>query len=261
VPIRHAVIFSDVHLDARWPARTERFLEFVRWLGERRPERVFCLGDLFHVWIGPRELERPDARPVLEALAGLTRAGVRLTLFHGNRDFHLGREIVERVGADAVVPDGLTVSLAVPGPEAPRRLYLAHGDLLCARDFAYRAMRRVIRSGPFRGLYLSLPLPLALGIAGGMASASRKVVARKSTRTLSLAATAVRRIFARGADVAAVGHIHRAGRIALEVEGRRRLLFTLGAWDGDAASYVEVRDGRFALRDGPGGSALLEENL
>ncbi len=260
-PIRHALFFADVHLDAREPARTERFVAFLDAAAREGYERAFCLGDLFHAWIGPRQAESEEARPVLDALARLARSGARLTLFHGNRDFHLGEEMLRATGADAVVPDACTIALAHPDGR-PRALYLAHGDLLCARDGAYRAMRRVIRSRPARRLYLSLPLGAASAIAGGMAGASRTVVARKSQRTLSLAASAVRRAFRRsGADAAVVGHVHRAGRTGLEVDGRRRLLFTLGSWEGDAASYIVYRDGRFALHDGPGGSAVLVEDL
>jgi hypothetical protein len=66
-------------------------------------------------------------------------------------------------------------------------------------------------------------------------------------------------VFAGPVDAAVIGHVHRARRIALAVRGRRRVLFSLGAWEGGNASWLVAGEEGFALHDGPGGEKLLTE--
>ncbi len=290
--IASAVFFSDVHLDPAEPARTAAFLDFLdRVPGRGGYEAAFALGDLFHFWIGPRHVERDDFRAALDGLAALVRRGVRLTFFHGTRDFHLGDEVRRRLGASdgvRILADAGVVRLAGAGggrggPGGPERrersVYLAHGDLLCERDTPYLAMRRAIRSRAARRLFLALPLGVAFGLAGGFRRASVRAIAAKAPRTLALSRRALRRALARtGADLAVVGHVHRASRLEVEIAvpatggtaatgpvgdgaatapSRRGRAYTLGAWDHGNESYLTVRDGRVRLHDGPGGSRVL----
>jgi UDP-2,3-diacylglucosamine hydrolase len=248
-----AVFFSDVHLDPAEPAKTEVWLAFMDRLRAARPERAYALGDLFHYWVGPGHERLADFRAPIERLRALSEAGCSITLVHGNRDFHMGGEIARAAGA-AIVRDAALVRVA------GRLVYVAHGDLLCARDTRYRAMRRVIRSRPARRAFTALPLPARLRVAGGMRGMSEREVAAKTARQLSLAPSAVRRVFRGDVAAAVIGHVHRARRIALEVRGRRRLLFSLGAWDGGNVSYLEAGGFGFRLFDGADAERVLTED-
>lgn len=247
-----AVFFSDVHLDPASPEKTSVFLAFLERLRGAAVERAYALGDLFHYWVGPGHERLADFRAAIEALRALSDSGCRMVLVHGNRDFHMGEEIARAVRAE-VVRDAALVRVA------GRMVYVAHGDLLCARDTRYRAMRRVIRSRAARRAYLALPLGARMRVAGGMRGMSEREVAAKSVRTLALAPSAVRRVFRGAVEAAVVGHVHRARRIGLEIGGRRRLLFSLGAWDGGNVSYLEAGEGGYRLLDGWGGERVLEE--
>jgi UDP-2,3-diacylglucosamine hydrolase len=248
-----AVFFSDVHLDPAAPEKTARFLAFLAGLGRLAAERAYVLGDLFHYWVGPGHERLGDFRAPIEALRRLSEAGCKIVIVHGNRDFHVGEELSRAAGAD-VVRDAALVRVA------GRTVYVAHGDLLCARDTRYRAMRRVIRSRVMRRAYLALPLAARIRVAGGMRGMSEREVAAKSVRTLALAPSAVRRVFRGSVDAAVVGHVHRARRIALAVGGRRRFLFSLGAWDGENVSYLVADERGYRLFDGRGAERVLEEN-
>jgi UDP-2,3-diacylglucosamine pyrophosphatase LpxH len=86
---------------------------------------------------------------------------------------------------------------------------------------------------------------------------SVRVKAARSPGSFAIAPCAVRRLFRGEAELAVVGHVHRARRIALEVGGRPRVLVTLGSWDEGNRSYLDVRDGVFTLYDGPGADRAL----
>lgn len=243
-----AVFFSDVHADPSDPDKTAALLAFLERLRAERFDRVFILGDLFNFWVGRGHEELPGFREVVERLAALAAAGCQTSIVHGNRDFHLGEEFAQAARAE-VVAESLTVRLG------DRVIHVAHGDRLCLRDTSYQAMRRAIRSRPARRGFLALPLATRLKIGRAFRRQSVRSVrakARHSLRIFALAPSAVRRLFhAEDADYAVVGHIHHARRIELDVDGRPRVLFTLGSWDDGNRSYLELRDGAFTLYDGP----------
>ena len=228
------------------------FCEFLARLCAESVRRVVVLGDLFEYWVGPGHERLGEFGDVLGALRRLVEAGCEIAIVHGNRDFHLGEEFVRAVGA-ALLPEGGI--LAADG----RRIAFAHGDLLIGRDTRYRAMRRLVRSRAFRRAFVALPLELRLGLARRLRKLSVREVARKDGSAFALAASAVERLFASGADAAVVGHVHRAQRIRLEVHGVPRVLFTLGSWEAGSVSYVEFARGRLTLRDGPRGERILTE--
>ncbi len=255
-PCARAIFFSDVHLDPAEPEKTEEWLAFVDSLHGAGFERAFIVGDLFHFWVGPGHERLPHFRGAIDRLRALASSGCALTILHGNRDFHLGREIEGAIGAEVVEE-------AAAARVGGRAIYVAHGDLLLSRDTRYRAMRRVIRSAAVRRAFRALPLSVRLRVAGGMRGMSERSVeakrARGGGRSLALAASAVGRVFRSGDwDAAVIGHVHRARRIALRAGGRRRLLFTLGAWERGAASWLEADARGWRLHDGPGGERLLE---
>jgi UDP-2,3-diacylglucosamine hydrolase len=250
-----AVFFSDVHVSPDAPEKSAALVAFLDGLGAARCEHAYILGDLFNFWVGRGHEGMPGYREVVARLAALRAGGCGLTIVHGNRDFHLGDEIARATGA-TIVPEGATIRLG------GRAIHLAHGDLLCLRDTSYQAMRRVIRSGAARRGFLALPLEARLSVARGFRRQSVRSTRHKaaaSPRSFSLSPCAVRRLFRGDVDMAVVGHVHHARRIALEVAGRTRVLFTLGSWDDGNRSWLEWRDGGFTLYDGPAAERILVE--
>ncbi|GIW71946.1 MAG: UDP-2,3-diacylglucosamine hydrolase [Planctomycetota bacterium] len=246
------LIFSDVHLD---PAEPDKTAAFVRFCERMRPggfAYVYCLGDLFHYWVGPGQEGLPEVAEPLAALGALAAGGTRLVLLHGNRDFHLGAEVRGWLGAGAAI---------VAGPlrvcHLGLRLHLEHGDLLCARDTRYRAMRRVIRHRAAVRAFRALPLRWRLAVASGLRALSRRELARKSGPVLALCGALLRRRVAGPIDAAVIGHVHRAQRREAVVQGRRRWVFSLGAWDHGNRSWLEIDREQIVLHDGPQGRCVL----
>ncbi len=249
---KRVLIFSDCHLGAPGGASLDVFERFCRAQAASAPAAVYCLGDLFHHWVGRGHEREPNAARALAALGAFVEAGAQLVLLHGNRDFHLGAHALAALGGAKLAPHALEVA------HFGLRLRLEHGDLLCARDTRYRFMRLVIRAGWARGLFLALPLGWRMRIAGGMRAMSGREVERKRAASFTLAPALVRARL-RGVDALVIGHVHRAARRRLR--GRRGWLFTLGAWEGAERSWIEI-DGRgLRLHAGRGGEAVLETPL
>jgi UDP-2,3-diacylglucosamine hydrolase len=237
-----ALFVSDVHLS---PADPRVFGLFLRFLAEVVPgvARLYVLGDLFDIWIGPRQATIAGFDRVLSRLRALRTEGTEIGFVRGNRDFLLEGPCALRAGLD-VLPDKATVTIA------GRRLILTHGDLLCTRDRAYHRMRRIIRSRPARAVMKRLPLGFALRLARGFRWASVAEVARKSDYHMGLDPGEVRSWLEDGIDAIVCGHVHRGERYRFQLDGRSAELVSLPAWDR-AAGYAELTEEGFRLRPWP----------
>lgn len=140
---------SDLHLQDSSPRTLQGFVDY---LDTTQADAVFVLGDLFEFWIGDDWMDAPqDAhRQCLDALA---RAGQRLALhiMRGNRDFLMGRSLMQFCGAHDL-PDPLTL---VFGGE---RIVLSHGDALCTGDIRYQEFRQLSRADAWQRNFLAEPL-------------------------------------------------------------------------------------------------------
>lgn len=139
-----ALVVSDAHLGAAPDSSEKAFLSFLEYASEA--EELVINGDLFDFWFEYKTvILREQFRP-LKILADLVDSGTRVRLVAGNHD----------AWAESFLSDEIGLEL-IPGPERTviggRRAYLAHGDGLIPNERAYRALRRVIRSRPFRTLF------------------------------------------------------------------------------------------------------------
>ena len=246
------LFIADVHLRGGGCERSRRLLD---WMATQagRCESLIILGDLFDFWIGPKHVALPDHREVLDELGRWSRAGVRVELFAGNRDFYLGSVLTDRYGIRVHSDFDVRV---IGG----RRTYLSHGDLFCGADKKYRRTRLVIRSRLAETILTSLPTGLACAMAGGFRNHSRRVVAGKSDRELALCEQTIRRVFnGKGdlnygrqnvstgeVDVIICGHTHHCARYEYQLDDREGLVYSLGSWI-EGGSFLEVIGEQFVL--------------
>jgi UDP-2,3-diacylglucosamine hydrolase len=229
---------SDLHLHPSRPRITRLFLEFLA--GEARTaSHLYILGDLFEAWIGDDDPE-PHYREVQEALRELTRAGVRCSFVHGNRDFLVGARFCARTGVE-LLPDR---SIAEVGGQPA---LLMHGDALCTDDRAYQRLRRVTASPVARRLMLALPLALRRRLAGWARQQSRAAQQDKPAAIMDVNPQAVAQAL-RGAGVTRLihGHTHRPAihRFTLDSQPAERIV--LGDWYTQG-SVLRIRDAGFEL--------------
>jgi len=231
------VFAADVHLHPQGPDRTERFFD---WLDREAPRsRVHLLGDLFDVWVGPRQAKRPFYRAMLDRLARAARRSAGMEFVHGNRDFQIGADF-ERDTGIRVFEDPASRRIA------ERRVLLTHGDLLCAADRAYQRTRRVLRSRPVRTASAAAPLWIVDGVAGLLRRTSRRAVARKSASVLEPSESAIRQFFDDGHDAIVCGHLHRAFHRSYATPAGEREMLCVGDWE-DGGSFASLEEGRLRL--------------
>jgi len=233
---------SDVHLAPERPRVTDRFLRFLEF-ASADARRLYLLGDIFDLWVGPKQARLPYVQPALDRLRRLTAAGIEVHYLAGNRDFNFDAR-VNGGPPPRQLPEVLSVEAA------GRRLLVTHGDLLCTGDKAYRRARRVGRSAPVRFAFGAMPLALATFLSRGYRRLSERVVASKPRREIAIDYARVRS-FLQGHDVVVSGHVHRGARYRVDLGGGRTGEFiTLGDWLREGI-YLVARDGRLDLRRFP----------
>jgi UDP-2,3-diacylglucosamine hydrolase len=230
---------SDVHLT---PALPDVFALFCRFLEREAAdaERLYILGDLFDFWVGEKQAAMPGFPEIFDRTRRLRDAGTEVFFLPGNRDFMLDGRLAADAGL-TMLPDVAEIRLG------DRNILLTHGDLLCTRDVRYHRMRRFVRSRPARAALGSLPLGLALRLAGGFRDASGAEISRKSAYVLDPDFGEVRAWLDRGFDALIFGHVHKGERYRVSTNGGEADVFILGAWD-DVPSYVEWDGSGLTLR-------------
>jgi UDP-2,3-diacylglucosamine hydrolase len=230
------LFLADVHLSPREPSRTARLGEFLRRQC-RAGDELYILGDLFDYWIGPKHLDLDDYGEALDGLRQAVRAGVRIFFILGNRDFYMGGAFEAKTGLRIV--DGRTEHRLRVGSQ---EVYLCHGDYLEGRTDRGFALQEKIRSPGFERVFVRLPVR----VAKALAEFYRWLSGRKARRPGRPSPEAVQEKFRGGADIIVCGHYHAARAETCDVEGRPRVLYTLGDWS-DEASYLVEEDGRWRL--------------
>jgi UDP-2,3-diacylglucosamine hydrolase len=216
-------VAGDVHLRGDEGA----FPAFLDRLAERpRPGRLVLLGDIFESWCESTACVVQHAA-VLQRLRGLRRAGWRVDLVLGNREFIAGRRLACAAGVAMHWP---RLDLCLAG----RRIRIIHGDRLC-HDPGYRLLAMFMRGYWLQTLVFITPGWFQAAVARLLRRNSRGHRPRPPGRQPFLDP---RRVAAcgRGVDLLLAGHIHR--------QERRRLrgveLILCGDWGPRHGSWVTL---------------------
>jgi UDP-2,3-diacylglucosamine hydrolase len=241
---------ADVHLRPGERAKEEAALRFLREQAVAG-NRLFILGDFFDLWVGPRHHGLGEYDAVVEQLTAVAREGTEVYFLPGNRDFYGAELLAREIGAHFI-----------PRPQVFEldglRVYVAHGDLLCARDLRYRVGRGLVRNRFAEWLFLNFPLELSCYLAHGYRSLSRRLLGQRDARIVQVLPEVARAIFASGADVIVAGHVHRAEERTFDLDGHSYRLFTLGDWS-EETSYLELCAGTFAFRTSSAPAPSIDE--
>ena len=214
---------SDLHLDARRPAVTDLFLNFLASLDAFACAGLYILGDLFEAWIGDDNDDAHDQR-VLAALRATTVRGIPVQLMHGNRDFLLGDAFAHATGCTLLADPTLIELNGEP-------TLLMHGDTLCTDDHEYQQFRTLVRNPAWQQQFLAKPLAERRAIAANLRETSRQRTGEKDAEIMdvnpqtveaSLRAHRVRRLIH--------GHTHRPAVHDLLIEGTPAQRIVLGDW-------------------------------
>ncbi len=229
------VFISDLHLDEARPETTAQFYELLnaQCCGI---EALYILGDLYEAWIGDDD-DSELALNTQQALAECRASGTRIFVQRGNRDFLLGAQYAETIGAQ-LLPDYAVITCA--GQPA----LLMHGDLLCTDDTAYQQFRMQSRKPEWQQHMLAHSLPARRAFAEHARQASQAHQAQlKDAQQLEsitdVNQQAVIETMQRyGVRRLIHGHTHRPARHALDIQGQVAERIVLGDWYEQASSLV-----------------------
>ncbi len=222
-----------MHLTAADPAGIERFVRFLDGPCAAA-SRLLLVGDLFNVWIAPGQAREPALAPVFERLRSLA-SRIDVGFVEGNRDFAASPELmrlgVRRLDDVEVVESGA------------RRVVVTHGDLLCTKDVRYQAFRRIARTQTVRHVLRRLSDRGAVRVADTARKGSERETSMKAHGDMGLDPIAVAAMLrTHDADALVCGHVHWGKRFVVEVEGRKRDVVVLGAWE-ERPTYAEIEGG------------------
>ncbi len=202
---------ADLHLDDSRPHITQLFIEFLDSI-KPKADALYILGDLFEYWIGDDVLElQPEACPntvklmqtVVAQLKMLADSGVKIYLGHGNRDFLIGDQFAQAVGASLL--NEMTVIDLYGTPTL-----LMHGDTLCTDDIEYQQLRVILRNPQWQADFLSKSIQDRIKEADNLRLISQKQTKDKQADSLDVNQQQVERVM-REFNVTQLihGHTHR----------------------------------------------------
>jgi UDP-2,3-diacylglucosamine hydrolase len=221
---------SDLHLGPATPATSEAFLAFLQ-AAQEDAAALLLPGDIFDAWIGDDVIRAapPWLATVLTALR-VTAGRIPVWLGRGNRDFLIGEELANAVGA-RLLPEPALLETDFG------RILLTHGDEFCTDDAAYQQFRQMVRNPQWQAEFLAKTIPERLAMAQQARGESQAANQTKSMEIMDVNASAIEAIF-RETDVRLLvhGHTHRPARHVLDVDGKKRERWVLPDWDCDHVS-------------------------
>lgn len=196
-----ALLISDLHVPADGGAVVTALAAALA-TAAARGARLFVLGDLFDSYASRAQVRIGIWRDIAARFAAAGKAGTRIDVLLGNRDFLLGAEFANASGV-RLVDGGLRVRLG------GRSTLLVHGDELCRNDLPYQRAKRWLRHPATRWTARRLPLALALRAAERARRRSQRVIAAGDPGRFLPPVSALRAAFATGVEQLVFGHIHR----------------------------------------------------
>lgn len=229
------LFISDLHL---CDERSELTTAFKRFLQEQAAccDALYILGDFFNFWIGD-DHHTHTSDEAAAALNTLAATDCHIFLMHGNRDFLIKQEYLERCGA-TLLSDPTLLELY------DRRYLLMHGDSLCTLDTDYLAFRKMVRDPQWQTGFLSHTLEERLSFAEQARQQSKSMSSNKAQDIMDVSQDEVeKQMLAHRVNTLIHGHTHRPAVHDFSLDGtagdKQARRFVLGDWDTELW-YLEI---------------------
>lgn len=211
---------SDLHLHASEPTT---FHAWQHYMQATPADAVFILGDLFEVWVGDDSLQGGSFESQCAEVIKQAAARVPVFFMHGNRDFLVGKVLMNLTGATLLADPTVLIF-------ENHRWLLSHGDALCLDDVAYMQFRQQVRSPQWQQDFLAKPLAERQAIARGLRQQS-EALKHAGTEYADVDAQAARQLLKQANALNLIhGHTHKPARHDLG-NGMQRVV--LSDWDAD----------------------------
>jgi UDP-2,3-diacylglucosamine hydrolase len=225
---------SDVHLSLDKPALTQRFLQALS-LGKDSFSQLVILGDLFDSWVGDDCLPLPLPSAVVAALKAMN---MPIAICVGNRDFLLGSQFAQAIGARLLSDETV---LPVQGLGLPQKVLLAHGDQWCSADVEYQQFRQNARAPAWQKAFLAQPLEQRLGLAARLRMESETAKKDKPADIMDVTTASILDAFKKHeVDTMIHGHTHRPASHLYSVNERSFSRHVLTDWDNERGEMMSL---------------------
>lgn len=229
---------SDIHLKPERPDLTRAFSYFLEHTATDATQ-LYLLGDIFEAWIGD-DCPTPGLDDLLQQLKTLSDNGCEIFFQHGNRDFLVGEQFCQTIGAK-LLPEELVLSLPMG------ETVVLHGDQLCTDDTEYMQFRALVRNPQWQQDFLSKSLEERLAIARQLRDTSKQRTTEKSDYITDVNPDAVKQSFADNqVSLMIHGHTHRPAVHKVELGSESATRIVLGDWD-KLGWYLKVDQGGYDL--------------
>lgn len=226
---------ADLHLEESRRDVTDAFLNFLSGYA-RNIEALYILGDFFENWIGDDERTSLQEE-VTEALQQIHATGTRLYLMHGNRDFLIGHEFCDRIGA-TLLDDPTCIDLY------GEPTLLMHGDSLCTADTEYMKFRANMRNPEWQQAFLQRSLEERQTVARQLREISQAKNQGKEQTIMDVTPEEVISVMeSHGVQRLIHGHTHRPAVHELQANGSPATRYVTGDWH-EKAWYIEAVPGQ-----------------
>ena len=226
---------ADLHLEEGRRDVTDAFLGFLARYAHGI-EALYILGDFFENWIGDDE-RTPLQEEIATALQQVHASGTNLYLMHGNRDFLIGEEFCDRVGA-TLLDDPTRIDLY------GEPTLLMHGDSLCTADTEYMKFRANMRNPQWQQAFLQRSLAERQTVARQLREISQARNQGKEQTIMDVTPDeVVAAMESQGVQQLIHGHTHRPAIHELTANSRPATRYVTGDWH-EQAWYIEALPGR-----------------
>lgn len=233
------LFISDLHLDPSRPKMTQLFLDFLEHQA-KQAEALYILGDFFEVWIGDDDRSEFNEQ-IARALKKVTSAWIPVYIMHGNRDFLLGENFMQRTGCQWL-SDPTLINLY------GRPTLLMHGDTLCIEDIDYLRFRKKVRNPRNQTFYLKLPIFLRRAIAKFLRNASQRKAYQHQFNFIDADLAEIKRLMTNyQADLLIHGHTHRPSIHYFKVLEKDASRIVLSDWETSGNALVCESNGQRRL--------------
>lgn len=217
---------SDLHLSNERLDLIQAFVSLSQLLqleNKDRHNQLHIVGDFYEAWIGD-DYQAPWNDMIESSLIALSQSGMKINIYHGNRDFLIGEDWAKRVGA-TLIPECLSATLN------HKQLLVSHGDEACLDDIEYQKFRQMVRQPQWQQHVLSMPLAQRIALASELRQDSKASNSTKMLEIMDVNDNEVDRLMqTHNTDIMIHGHTHRP---ALH-EQANGIRLVLGDWDKKA---------------------------
>ncbi len=217
---------SDLHLDDSRPHITQAFFDFLANI-KGDAEALYILGDLFEAWIGDDILGTPlgaSSLDLVHQLKTLSASGTKIYFAHGNRDFLIGHQFIENIGASLLAEHSVIDLYGTP-------TLIMHGDTLCTDDIEYQQLRSMLRKQQWQAEFLAKPLVERIEEAIKLREISQEKTKGKQEDILDVNQNEVEKIMREYNVMQLIhGHTHRPATHNFELDGKQATRIVLGDW-------------------------------